>query len=142
MGIFGSYEKFMQFIVDKGLLGSIAGVTIGFIIATAMKSFISDVMMPGIYKLIYLACVVTPLRETAWLNKFFSVTELDFDSFVKAMVNVTFVIIISYFLFMHVFSPYLAVKSANDARSKQASDDSLARSIAYVFSGTGTPSYQ
>jgi large-conductance mechanosensitive channel len=107
-------DNMFRFVVDNNIIGSISGVTLGFVISTAVKSLVSDIMMPTVYKVLYFILSLTPMRNTHVLNRFFEVTELHLDKFIKELVNLFLIMVCAYFFFINVLSKYIANK--NNAR--------------------------
>lgn len=110
------YVTLMRFIVDNNLISSICGVTIGFVIATAVKSLVSDILVPLFYTIVYLICY--PLRHTAILTKLSAFTNLKLDKFLKELINLILIIVCAYFIFIKVLNKFIMAKKAADAANK------------------------
>lgn len=113
-------DTLFRFVVDNNIIGSLAGVTLGFVISTAVKSLVSDILMPSVYKFLYLLLSVTPLNGTALLTRFFQVTELNPDKFIKEAVNLLLIMVCAYLFFIHVLAKYIAEKQQRTAAALSA----------------------
>lgn len=115
----GHYKALMRFIVDNGLITSIAAYTIGVAFATALKSFVSDIMMPCLYRIVYAAVWLTPFRDSNMITVFFRYTAVNIDAFIKELVNVVLILFCAYYLFTRMLAKFIDEKKARDASKRQ-----------------------
>jgi len=123
--LFAGVRVLLQFIVDNGLVASIGGYTIGAAVGTVVKSFVSDIMMPGLYKVVFLILNFTPLKHSELLSRFFRFTNLNIDGFIKEFINVTLIIYCAYLIFTRVLSKYMQAKRVADAAAAKGPSSSI-----------------
>lgn len=112
----------LRFIVDNSLVGAIAGVTIGFVIATAVKSLVADIFMPSLYKVIYCIMLITPWHNSSLVTNFRPLTQLKIDSFLKEAVNLSLIIVCAYIILIKVVNKYIIAKKLADEQNKRLDD--------------------
>ena len=93
-----NWQKILEFCAKTNVIGSLAGVLFGFVIMEFIKSFVNDIFMPFIYSVAYFLMWVTPLRGTQILSNFFLVTSFNVDHFVKELVSLVMIFVVSYYL--------------------------------------------
>jgi large-conductance mechanosensitive channel len=96
-------EQLKKFIVDNGVIGTAAGVSIALVTKDIIQSFVGDIILPSFY------FVLASLK----INK---VTEmlpgkriLDFTNFMKQLISWVLVIIITYLFITITFQSLLGI---------------------------------
>ena len=97
-----STQNLQSFIFSYGVLSSMAGVTIAFSTGTLIRSFVGDIVLPSIYKLLN----KTPLDKAI---SFIPIKSTNIDNFVKELVQWVLVVIFTYIFIKYVMERYVSI---------------------------------
>lgn len=97
-------DKFSKFIVDNGIAGTAAGVSIAISTKDVITSFVGDILIPLIYLLL--------IRINANAVKVLPVhTKLNSIAFIQQFITWIFVIIITFVFIQYFFNSVLGISS-------------------------------
>jgi len=108
-------EKFSKFVVDNGIAGTAAGVSIAISTKDVITSFVGDILIPLIYLLLIRinATAVKVLPENNKING---------TAFIQHFITWIFVIIITFLFIQYFFNNILGIsgeKKSDDTKKKE-----------------------
>jgi large-conductance mechanosensitive channel len=108
-------EKFGKFVVDNGIAGTAAGVSIAISTKDVITSFVGDILIPLIYLLLIRinATAVKVLPENTTING---------TAFIQHFITWVFVIIITFLFIQYFFNNILGIsgeKKTDDTKKKE-----------------------
>jgi large-conductance mechanosensitive channel len=107
-------DKFSKFVVENGVVGAAAGVSIAIASNDMITSLVGDILIPLVYLLL--------IRINANATKFLPhKTKLDVIKFIQKFVSLIFVTVISFLFIQYFFNNFLGVrnKPANAEKDKE-----------------------
>jgi large-conductance mechanosensitive channel len=96
-------EEFKKFIVDNGVVGTTAGVSIALVTKDVIQSFVGDIILPSFYFI--LASLNIPKVTKMLPGKHF----IDLTNFMKQIISWILVIIITYLFITITFKSLLGI---------------------------------
>ena len=118
--IFGSNtnkfkEQLQKFILDNGVIGTAAGVSIAIVTKDVIQSFVGDIILPSFY------FVLASLKVTKITEMLPGKRVIDFTNFIKQVISWILVIIITYVFITFAFESLLGVsKEVKEPVKKEA----------------------
>jgi len=89
-----NFDKFKQFIVSNGIIGTAAGVIIAYAAWDLIKSLVGDVILPCLYFI----CIHPWLQNIEMVSIFFApIEKIDFPNFTKTLISFIIMIVIAFF---------------------------------------------
>lgn len=85
---------FAEFVTNNGILAATAGITIGFATATFIKSFVSDVVLPVIFLVIF----SISKKTGGFVAKFLASKEFRFTNFVSEFITWILILLTAYLI--------------------------------------------
>lgn len=108
-------EKFGKFVVDNGIAGTAAGVSIAISTKDVITSFVGDILIPLIYLLL--------IRINATAVKVLPAnTKINGTAFIQHFITWIFVIIITFLFIQYFFNNILGIsgeKKSDDTKKKE-----------------------
>ena len=117
-------DNFSKFIVDNGIAGTAAGVSIAVTTKELVTSFVGDILIPLIYLLL--------IRVNANAVKFLpSHTKLNIIAFIQQFITWILIIIITFVFIQYFFNNFLGVsnKPANTEKDKEKEKESMTNQL-------------
>jgi large-conductance mechanosensitive channel len=108
-------DKFSKFVVENGVVGAAAGVSIAIASNDMITSLVGDILIPLVYLLL--------IRINANATKFLPhKTKLDVIKFIQKFVSLIFVTVISFLFIQYFFNNFLGVrnKPTNTEKEKES----------------------
>ena len=105
-----TFNQLKKFIVDNNIVGTSAGVCIGFAAKDVIQSMVSDIMVPAVLFLLrkfHIDFLKKYLPET-------SKNSLDLGSFVKQIISFIIILIVSFIFIKISFDYLLRIKSPDE----------------------------
>jgi len=96
-------EQLKKFIVDNGVIGTAAGVSIAIVTKDVIQSFVGDIILPSFY------FVLASLKVTKITEMLPGKRVIDFTNFMKQVISWILVIIITYVFITFAFESLLGV---------------------------------
>ena len=99
-----NFDKFKQFIISNGIIGTAAGVIIAYAAWDLIKSLVGDLILPCFY-----FALIHP-----WLDKdvvsliFAPIEKIDFPNFTKTVLSFVIMIIIAFFSIHYITLNWIA----------------------------------
>jgi len=90
------------FIIDNGILTTMAAVTIAFSTGTFIRSFVSEIVLPALYSL-----VLSRVKFMPKGGAFKPLSSLNYDNFFKELLSWIFVIIFTFVTIQYVVRAYV-----------------------------------
>ncbi len=112
-------EEFKKFIVDNGVVGTAAGVSIALVTKDVIQSFVGDIILPSFY------FVLAGLHITKVTNMLPGKHFIDLTNFMKQIITWVLVVIITYLFITITFKSLLGngrdhVKENNPVKERDA----------------------
>jgi large-conductance mechanosensitive channel len=111
-------DQLKKFIVDNNIVGTSAGVCIGFAAKDAIQSMVGDVIVPA-------ALVSLRKLHIDFLKKYLPETSknsVDLGSFIKQMISFIIILIVSFIFVKISFDYLLNIKSADEKPKNDKKD--------------------
>lgn len=106
-------EELKKFIVDNGVIGTAAGVSIALVTKDIIQSFVGDIILPSFY---FVLASLNITKVTKMLpGKHF----LDFTNFMKQFISWVLVIIITYLFITITFQSLLGIGKETPLKEKE-----------------------
>jgi large-conductance mechanosensitive channel len=96
-------EDLKKFIVDNGVIGTAAGVSIALVTKDIIQSFVGDIVLPSFY------FVLASLKINQVTDMLPGKRILDFTNFMKQLISWVLVIIITYLFITITFQSLLGI---------------------------------
>ena len=96
-------EQLQKFILDNGVIGTAAGVSIAIVTKDVIQSFVGDIILPSFY------FVLASLKVTKITEMLPGKRVIDFTNFIKQVISWILVIIITYVFITFAFESLLGV---------------------------------
>ena len=107
-------STFKTFIVNNGILTTMAAVTIAFSTGTFIRSFVSEIALPAMYTLI--------LRRMKFTSRAFKpISSANVDKFIKEFFSWILVIAVTFLLIQYVIHMYVYSSSSESPSSSSPS---------------------
>jgi large-conductance mechanosensitive channel len=106
-------EELKKFIVDNGVIGTAAGVSIALSTKDIIQSFVGDIIIPSFIFLL------TSLNITKLTNMLPEKSTVNLTSFIKQLISWTLVIIITYLFITIAFKILLGVNTELPPKNKK-----------------------
>jgi len=108
-------DNFVKFVVDNGIAGTAAGVSIAISTKDVITSFVGDILIPLIYLLLI------RINSTA-VNVLPTNTKINCTAFIQHFITWVFVVIITFLFIQYFFNNMLGiseVKKMDDTKKKE-----------------------
>ena len=105
-------ENFSKFIVDNGIAGTAAGVSIAITTKDVITSFVGDILIPLIYLLM--------IRINSNAAKFLPAhTKFNGTAFIQQIITWIFVIIVTFLFIQSFFNGVLGISGVKNEKKKE-----------------------
>ena len=105
-------DELKKFILDNGIIGTAAGVSIALVTKDVIQSLVGDIIIPGI-------CIILINLNFKYLTSCLpGTTQLDITHFIKQFISWIFVIIITFLFIKIAFNNLLGIKSTQPTPTK------------------------
>jgi len=121
-------EQLKKFIIDNGIIGTAAGVSIALVTKDVIQSLVGDIIIPGI-------CVILLGLNIKYVSSCLpGKTNFDITNFIKQFISWIFVIVITFLFIKIAFNSLLGI---NDTSPTTKKDDSTTDKTKESFFGGG-----
>lgn len=101
-------SDFRSFVLDNNILTSMSAVTIAFSTGTMIRSFVSDIFLPGLYGFF--------IKKTGKLEGAFKpISNINIDNFIKEFITFVFVVISIFVFVYYIFKNFVKPKNKQPA---------------------------
>ncbi len=108
-------EQLKKFIIDNGIIGTAAGVSIALVTKDVIQSLVGDIIIPSI------CALLLRLNITYITSCLPGKTNFDITNFIKQSVSWVFVIIITFLFIKITFNSLLGINDTSQDTKKEAS---------------------
>ena len=108
-------EQLKKFIVDNGIIGTAAGVSIALVTKDVIQSLVGDIIIPSI------CALLLRLNITYITSCLPGKTNFDITNFIKQSISWVFVIIITFLFIKITFNSLLGINDTSPDTKKDAS---------------------
>ena len=106
-------DNFSNFIVDNGIAGTAAGVSIAIATKDLITSFVGDILIPGIY--LFLIHINAKAANVMLSSK----STLNYTKFAQNFITWIFIVLITFLFIQYFFNNVLGVNNKPTAAKKE-----------------------